>query len=261
MIVADLDGTLKSESNPSFTPRVREAVERAQARGVRVVLATGRMFQTAEPYIRELGLVDPVICDHGARILDVASHKALFEKRVPLQLMRKVASFADGDLTLTACADGELHTNRIDTNAHDDSYSRKHLHLTPDFMTLHIEPQKLLFLNDEPTTDRAFPKLKARFMEQMQVVRSSVRRIELTHPDASKGKAAAWLAAQWGIPREQMIAIGDQDNDRSMIEWAGLGVAMGNAIDSVKAIAGFVAPSAEEDGAAVAIEKYVLSVS
>jgi Cof subfamily protein (haloacid dehalogenase superfamily) len=258
MVVADLDGTLKSESATTFTPRVRQTVAGARARGVHVVLATGRMFQTAEPFARDLQLADPTICDHGATIWDLHEKQLIFDKRIPPDLLRQVAGFADGNLTLTACADGELYTNRIDPDAPGDPYTLAHLHLISDFASLPSQPQKLLFLNDEATTDGIFPKIRTRFSSSMQVVRSSTRRVELTHLVASKGVAAAWLAARWDIPREQVIAIGDQDNDRSMIEWAGLGIAMGNAIESVRAIADFVAPSAEEDGAAVAIERFVL---
>ena len=93
----------------------------------------------------------------------------------------------------------------------------------------------------------------------MQVVRASTRRVELTHIETSKGIAAACLASRWGIPREQVIGIGDQDNDRSLITWAGLGVAMGNAVEDVKAIAQFVAPSADEDGVAAVIEKFIVN--
>jgi len=257
LIVADLDGTLKSESNPSFTPRVLDAVKRAQSLGVHVVMATGRMFRTAEPFIRELGL-EFAICDHGATIYDMASGKTIFEKRVSLELTREVAAFANNNLTLTACADGELYTNRIEPDVAKESYAVGHLHLVPDFSALVVEPQKILFLNDEPTTDKIFPEIKSRFGNRMQVVRASTRRVELTHRETSKGIAAAWLASRWGIPREQVIGIGDQDNDRSLIAWAGLGVAMGNAVADVKAIAKFIAPSAGEDGAAVVIERFVL---
>ncbi|MBI3913183.1 MAG: HAD-IIB family hydrolase, partial [Chloroflexi bacterium] len=93
---------------------------------------------------------------------------------------------------------------------------------------------------------------------RLQVVRSFERYVELTHGDSSKGNAVKWLSAQWNIPREEIIAIGDQDNDRSMLEYAGLGVAMGNAIERLKSVAQFVAPSAAEDGAAVVIEKFIL---
>ncbi len=260
MIVADLDGTLKAESNPTCTARVQQMVEQVQARGIHLVVATGRMFQTAERYVRELGIVDPVVCDHGAAIWDVGTRKMLYDKRVPMDLLREVVGFADSQLTMTACADGELYTNHVEVDLPIDPYNRVHLHLLSDLNSLPVAPQKILFLNDEATTDRVFQKLKARFSDSLQVVRSSIRRVELTHRETSKGAAAAWLAARWNIPRDQVIAIGDQDNDRSMIEWAGLGIAMGNAIPSLKAIAGFVAPSAEEDGAAVAIERFVLSV-
>ena len=102
--------------------------------------------------------------------------------------------------------------------------------------------------------------MQARFADSLQVVKSFDTYIEITHRDVSKAKAAEWLAERWGIAREQVLAMGDHENDRSMIEWAGLGVAMGNAISSVKAIADYIAPTDEEDGAAVAIEKYVLDV-
>ncbi len=259
LIVADLDGTLKSESKPTFTTRVLDAVNRAQARGVHVVMATGRMFRTAEPFIRDLDL-EFAICDHGATIYDLQSGETVFEKRVPPELVREVGTFAARNLTLTVCADGELYTNHIDADAAKEPYAVNHLHHVPDFSALAVEPQKILFLNDDATTDRIFPQLKLRFGDYMQVVRASTRRVELTHRDTSKGNAAAWLAQRWRISREQVISIGDQDNDRSMIEWAGLGVAMGNAIEAVKAIADFIAPSAEEDGAAVVIEKFILNV-
>lgn len=262
LIVADLDGTLKSESNPSFTPRVLDAVRRAQERGVHVVMATGRMFRTAERFISELGLQEFAVCDHGATIYDLQSKKVVFEKRVPMDYVARVAEFAGERHTLTACADGEMYTNRIlgdEPKRHGDIAINDHLHLISDFRALESEPQKLLFLQDEQTTPRVFAEMKTRFGSELLVMCASTRRVELIHREASKGVAAAWLAARWGILREQVIGIGDQDNDRSLIAWAGLGVAMGNAIADVKAIAKYIAPSADDDGAAHVIEKFVLN--
>lgn len=263
LIVADLDGTLKSEAKSTFTPRVIDAVHRAQARGVHVVMATGRMLRTAEPFISKLGLTELVSCDHGATIYDLKDKSVVFEKRVPLEYVHQVAAFAGDRFTLTACADGEMYTNRIrddEPTRHGDAAILDHLHLVKDFCALERAPQKLLFLSDESTTTAVYAEMKARFRDQLRVMRASARRVELIHPHASKGIAAAWLASRWGIPREQVIGIGDQDNDRSLIAWAGLGVAMGNAIEDVKAIAKYIAPSVDEDGAAVVIEKFVLNV-
>ncbi len=138
-------------------------------------------------------------------------------------------------------------------------YAREHLHQVPDLANgLAGDPQKLVFINDADVSEQLLVDLTARFGGQLQVVQSFPLYVELTHREASKGKAVEWLASHWGVPRQEVMAIGDQGNDCSMIEWAGLGVAMGNAVASVKAIADWVAPSAQEDGAAVAIERFAL---
>ncbi len=261
LIACDLDGTLRAEQNATFTPRVRDAVQRAMARGAHVVMATGRMFPTAEVFAHDLGLADPVVCEHGATIRDLQTDEILWERRVPRDLLREVAALAGCEWTLTACLDGELYTPCITENAlrFAGKYAREHLHELPDLADhLPREPQKLLLINDVETTDRLFAECVARFGERLQVVRSFDKYVELTHRAASKGNAVKWLAERWGIARVEVIAIGDQDNDRSMIEWAGLGVAMGNAVESVKQIADYIAPSAAEDGAAAVVEKFVI---
>jgi len=261
LIAADLDGTLRTEQQP-FTPRVRDAVRRAQERGVRVVMATGRMYRTCVPFARDLGLNSAIICDHGATIRDVESGKILFQKTVPLDLAREVIGRASDDLTVLVCWEEEFYTPRLTADATNfvGSY-RDHLHVMPDLaQSLRGEPQKILFVNDEAVTDSLFVELKIRFGKVLQVVQSFPKYVELTHRQVSKGNAVAWLANRWGIARDEVIAMGDQGNDCSMIEWAGLGVAMGNAIDSVKAIADYIAPRAEEDGVAVVIEEFVLDV-
>lgn len=259
LVAADLDGTLRAEQQP-FTPRVRAAVQRAHARGVRVVMATGRIFRTAEPFARDLGLNDPLICNQGATIRDLRTGEILFEKRIPLDLAGQVAEFAPVNVTLIACLDEEFYTARLSHDAVGfvKSY-RENLHRVQslaEFLTR--GPQKLVFVNDISVTERLFVELVARFGNRLQVVRSFDRYVEITNREASKGKAVEWLAQRWGIARDEVIALGDQDNDRSMIEWAGLGVAMGNAVEGVKAMADYIAPTASDDGVAEVIEKFVL---
>jgi Cof subfamily protein (haloacid dehalogenase superfamily) len=94
--------------------------------------------------------------------------------------------------------------------------------------------------------------------ERYTVVKSAYDFLEILHPDAGKGRALATLAAHLGVPSDRIMAIGDQENDLVMLEFAGVGVAMGNAIDTVKAVANHVTTSNNEDGVAVAIERYVL---
>ena len=258
LIAADLDGTLRAEQQP-YTPRVRSAVRQAQENGVRIVMATGRMFRTAAPFARELVLSSPIICDHGATIRDWQTGEVLFQQLVPLDLARQVIGWAPADVTVLACLNEEFYAPRAseDATRFVGSY-HDHFHVVPDLaQSLWGEPQKIVFVNSEPATLRLLAELTHQFGDHLQVVQSFPRYVELTHCAVSKGNAVAWLAGRWGIPREGVIAIGDQGNDISMIQWAGLGVAMGNAVASVQAIADFIAPSAVEDGVAAVIEKFV----
>ncbi|MEW5717426.1 MAG: Cof-type HAD-IIB family hydrolase [Chloroflexota bacterium] len=259
LIAADLDGTLRAEEQP-FTPRLRDAVRRAQALGARVVIATGRIYRTAALFARDLGLEDAIICSHGATIRDLRSGEILRQTTVPLDLAREVVERASDDLSVIACVDEEFYVPRLSMEALNFvGRYRDHLHVVPNLArALPGEPQKIVFVNDESVSASLLIELKIRFGGALQIVQSFPLYVEVTHRDVSKGNAVAWLANRWNIARDEVIAMGDQGNDCSMLEWAGLGVAMGNAIDRVKSRADYIAPRVEEDGAAAAIEKFVL---
>lgn len=259
LVAADLDGTLRAEREP-FSPRVLAAIQRAQDGGVHVVMATGRMYLTALPFARELGLRSPIVCDQGATIREWETNAVLFKETLPVHLARQIHAWAPDDLSVVVCMADSFYAPR-----HTDYVKRfvgeyhDHLHIVPDLaQSLDQDPEKIVFVNDIPVTSRLLVELSDCFGKHAQVVQSYAHYVEITHPGVSKGKAVEWLAQRWGIAREQVIAIGDQDNDRSMIEWAGLGVAIGNAVESVKAIANYIAPSASEDGVADVIERFVL---
>jgi hypothetical protein len=115
-----------------------------------------------------------------------------------------------------------------------------------------------MFVEREETISDLVNDLQARFDGRLQVVRSWSRLVEATGPNASKGEALACLAAHLGIPQPATMAIGDQDNDVSMIAWAGLGLAMGNASPAARGAARVIAPPLEAEGVVWAIERYIL---
>jgi len=259
LVATDLDGTLRAEREP-FSPRVLSAIHRAQDSGVRVVMATGRMFLTAIPFARELGLTSPIVCDQGATIREWQTNTVLFQETLSVELARQILSWSTGDLTVVVCMDGAFYApRRTDYLTRFVGDYHDQLHIVPDLaQSLDRDPEKIVFVNDIPVTSRLLLELTDCFGQRAQVVQSYAHYVEITHPGVSKGKAIEWLAQRWKIAREQVIAIGDQDNDRSMIEWAGMGVAIGNAVDSVKAVANYIAPTAAEDGVADVIERFVL---
>jgi Cof subfamily protein (haloacid dehalogenase superfamily) len=120
-------------------------------------------------------------------------------------------------------------------------------------------PTKLVIVSTAEQTDANVAHFRERFGSRLNVTKSYPLFTEIIHPDVSKGRALARLAEQLGIAREEVVAIGDNLNDLDMIEYAGLGIAMGNGAAAVKAAAGWVCPTQAEDGVAVAIEQRVLT--
>ncbi len=261
LVAADLDGTLRAEGLP-LSARVREAVRGALARGVHVVMATGRTYRTAVPFAQDLCLSGPIVCDHGATIRDVQSGQILSELKIPLDLTREAVMSAPSGSTVLACIGEEFYTAERTDDAvrFVGKFAEEHLHHVHDWDSFLSEcPRKIVFVNDPVVTTQLLAEYSSRFGRMLQVVRSSPRYVELTHPDASKGNAVRWIADDWGISREEVIAVGDQGNDVSMIQWAGLGVAMGNATPEVQAAARWVTSSVDQDGVAELIEKFVLN--
>ena len=118
---------------------------------------------------------------------------------------------------------------------------------------------KIMFVDEPEALEELIPNLSDDFKNSYNIFRSASFYLEVIHPEASKGKAVHHLAEKLGLTRDEVMCLGDHENDRDMIEYAGLGVAMGNAIDSIKEIANFVTTTNNKDGVAVAVEKFVLN--
>lgn len=262
LLVMDLDGTILPAVG-SISPRVREAIAQAQERGVLVTLASGRTFASMAGFARELGINAPLICHQGALVKDPATGRVFYEDLIPVELMREVVAHSRRrGLHLNLYIDDETYMER--SSAEIELYSRlsriRH-EAVPDLMAvLASDPTKCIWVSETPEkSDALLPELVRTFGERLSVVRSHPYLIEGVSRGASKGKALAFLAGCLGITQAETVAIGDSDNDADMLQWAGLGLAMGNATPQVLRVADHVLPSIAEDGAAVAIERYLLN--
>lgn len=267
LLAFDYDGTA-ADDGALPSPRVREAVAAAQAAGVRLVLATGRSYASASGYAAALGLHDPVICVQGAVVRDLTGDRSvLLTEPVPRESFREVLAFAE--------------QRRLDLNLYsEDALYHVHMHYPQAFYDrwfgmpmFHVDsfdeacerlaaqrqhPLKGLFIGEPDDNDRLIIELEERFGGRLTVVRSHALFVEVISPRASKGQALAFLADRFGIAQADTVAVGDSGNDISMIRWAGLGVAMGNASPDVKAVAGWIAPPVGEDGLADVIQSFLL---
>lgn len=265
LLALDLDGTLMDDNMVIHSSRVRRAIAATQERGVVVTLATGRMLDFALPFARDLGISAPLICYQGGVIQAADSDVPLYLATMDPALMREVLEWQTQrgwHLVLYADDDVFLTERRHPDTFYRDMVGERLVWVDDLYSVLEWHrPLKFIIFVEPHEADHVETELRQRFGGRVEVARSHALIVEGNPPGVSKGDALCRLAAHLDIPQAQVMAIGDQDNDASMVAWAGVGVAMGNGSPTTKAAADWIAPPVAEDGAAVAIERFVLNPS
>ena len=260
LLVVDLDGTVRSRAL-GIPPGVRGAVAAAQARGVRVCVATGRMWRSAEPWVRTLGADPPVILYNGGQVLDFATGHTLYERLLPREAARAALALArrDPDVQPHLYLHDRVYVERrhplTDAYAADDG-------LTYDVVPsldalLSDDPHKLLVIGAPERVEALQRAVRAARLPAHDVQSEPVY-LEILPPGVSKGTALAAMLDALGVAAAETIAVGDNWNDVEMIAAAGLGVAMRQAPEGVRARADYVCGTAEEEGVRDVIERFVL---
>ncbi|NJP10971.1 MAG: HAD family phosphatase [Leptolyngbyaceae cyanobacterium RU_5_1] len=267
LLVLDIDGTIAGASNNIREP-VKQAVRAAQATGVQVAIATGRMYRSALRFHHDIGATLPLMAYQGALIKDPATQTIHRHWTVPKHLaLRLLDHFEQPELysllSIHFYMDDQLYVREL-TPASRDYGERTGVEPIPigDLRkSLTTEPTKVLALSDDADLIyRLLNTLRDRHPPAELYLTTSVATFfEATHPLVNKGTAVRYLAEEHlGIQAANVMVIGDNFNDLEMIEYAGIGVAMGNAPEGVKKSANWIAPSVEADGAAAAIAEFLL---
>jgi len=267
LLVLDIDGTIAGESNTIREP-VLAAIRAAQAAGIQVAIATGRMFCSALRFHQAVGSQLPLIAYQGAFIKDpqtqqVHRHWPIDQEMAARMLDDLEHSRWRSALSIHFYLDDRLHVR--DLSPVTQLYvGRSDIEpvVVGDLRRLFPQaPTKILALSDDPDLIAALmAHLRQRYTPaELYLTHSVATFFEATHPAVNKGTAVRYLAeGLLGIPAHQVMAIGDNYNDVEMLEYAGFSVAMGNAPPAVQALADWVAPSVEADGVAAAIEQFLL---
>ena len=263
LLALDLDGTLMDDDMVIRSDRVRQTIAAALERGVVVTLATGRMYDFAVPFARELGITAPLICYQGGLIQSPDSSVPLYRATMESSLVREVLAWqAQRGYHFVLYAGNDVF---LDERRYPETFYRHMLGerlVWVDDLSSVIEqhaPVKFLVFIEPHEANHVEAELRHRFDGLMELTRSHAMIIEGNPLGVSKGDALRRLAAHLDVPQAEVMAVGDQDNDASMITWAGVGVAMGNGSPAVKSAADWIAPPLSEDGAAVAIERFILN--
>lgn len=266
LIAIDVEGALLRSDNTIF-PEVVQACRRAQQAGCVVVLASGRPPQALRNVLQEIGISAPVITYHGALIWNPIDWVAQYHEALDGAVAKDIITCAraiEPNLYITIDVLDHWFTDRV-----DDSLLRETSILTAPDDVGPIDPHltgkitRLSLLGEPDQLERVLPAVKQQFWMTRAVAMYQLnpRRVQLLHPHADKSIALQRVAARLGARRAEVMAIGEALNDAGMVEWAGFGVAVGNACEKVKHLADVTVASNDDAGVAEAIERFVLDAS
>ncbi len=271
LLVVDIDGTIAGRGN-NVSAIVKEAIAATQAQGIQVAVATGRMYRSAVRFHQEVGSKLPLIAYQGAWIQDPISENIHQHLPVSRELAEELLDYFEQPqlrdlLSVHFYINDQLYVRELTTESH--AYAQRSginpIAVGDLRQVLSVdgnEPTKILALcDDTDLISNLLGSLRLRYTPaQLYMTTSVATFFEAAHPSVNKGAAVRYLAEEiLGLESANVMTIGDNFNDLEMLQYAGIGVAMGDAPPGVKAIANWVAPNVESDGVAVAISKFLLS--
>ena len=267
LLVLDIDGTVAGESN-TVNESVQQAIASAMAQDIQVAIATGRMYHSALRFHSRVGSQLPLLAYNGAWIQNPLTGEIQQLLPVPQALALQLLDYFEQpelrqDVEVHCYLDDQLYVRQItpQTKSYIQRAGVTAIAVGDLRSVLDMHPTKVLALCDEPQImKRICEELQQLYTKELYLTQSTPIFFEATHIQANKGSATYYLTEELlGLQPENVMAIGDNFNDVSMLEYAGLSIAMGNAPTAVQELADWVAPDVEQDGVAVAIERFLLS--
>lgn len=273
LIALDIDGTLL-RGDRTISTRTRLAIDHARAAGVRVVLVTGRRLPSARRVAEDLGGDVPLVLHNGALVVEDGRVRRCRPLPRGAALRAIAAGRAAGVEPVLHCGrsgEGWLLVDAVARPRGLVGYylerSRGEVRVVPDLAAAVAseEPIQVMFGGERGEMDGLLPRLVAALGGDARVERTvypatGVVLLDVVHPAVGKAEALAFLQEGWGIAPAETLAIGDNWNDREMVESSGLGFVMGNADPDLLALGLPVLPTNDEDGVARAIEEHVLGL-
>ncbi|WFA10218.1 Cof-type HAD-IIB family hydrolase [Tissierella sp. Yu-01] len=263
LIAIDMDGTLLN-SKKDLSSRTIKAINKAKDRGVNIVLSTGRLLSSAQNYANKLQLENHIIACNGAIIAD-KSGNIIYSKPLQMNKVEKIMKLGKKYSIYNHFYDSKTLYSSVYIKEVIDYYATRDSNIeykileneNDIYKQKDLNAYKFLFIDDDINN---LNKLQEELngLPEISITKSWSNNLEVMDKDTSKGIGLEFLCNQLNIHKEEVIAIGDNENDLSMIKYAGLGVAMGNAEDIVKSHADYITSTNDEDGVAAVIEKFII---
>ena len=263
LIALDLDGTLKNSKN-QITPKTRDALIKAQELGIKVVLASGRPTPGLRHEANELRLEEfggYLLSFNGACVQNAKTKESIYEQTLTIDEAKKAYDTAKSyNMAVMTYYNDSVYTEDekdqyviVEGNINDIPVVK-----VEDFKVILHDPIHKILCTGEPSYVASIvDDFKAPYGDSLSIYRSAPFFIEVMAQGIDKAASLDRLASSLGIKQEEVMAFGDGYNDLSMIEYAGLGVAMNNAVDGVKERANIITLSNDEDGIAYTLSQYI----
>ena len=263
MVVTDIDGTILKKDF-TVSNNVINTIKELTKKDIKVVLATGRMYCAALKIAKILDINTPLICYQGALIKNSCEdNKTLYVDPVKPNLALEI---------LEVLKNKNIHTNLYlndnlfceNDNEIIKDYTNKRLipySIVDNLLDLDLNNQvnKILAIDpDAKLIEKLTNELQKQYKNSLYIVRSTKNFCEISSKNSNKGKAVKFLSNLFNIKKDEILAIGDEDNDIDLLKSAKIKIAMGNASEKLKQEANFITKSIEEDGFAFAVKKYCL---
>jgi 5-amino-6-(5-phospho-D-ribitylamino)uracil phosphatase len=259
LIAVDLDGTLLTD-NKSISPKTKKALQNAMLAGHQVVIATGRPFRASHMIYKELNLNSPIVNFNGALVHHPQSaawgtYHSPFDVKTAQKIVEASEGFAVKNILAEVMDDVYIHYQDNDmldlfsagSNKVETGDLREILLHDPTSILIHAHEEKVADIRNHLSDVHAEVIDHRRWGAPWHV-------IEIVKSGLNKAVGLKRVAEHYSIPKDRIIAFGDEDNDLEMIEYAGHGIAMGNAIPQLKSLAKYITKTNEEDGIAHYLE-------
>lgn len=264
LLAVDMDGTLLKKDK-TISEVTQKAIKKARDKGVKVVLATGRPIKGIRKYIEQLDLLGEEDCSvafNGALVQYNKTGKIIYDQKMEVEDLKYLYKLSkELGVNIHALTPEECITPKISEYSIYEAEINKIPLKEVDFENLDENTKiiKVMMIDKEEILSPAVEKLPREVYEKYSVLRSEPFFIEFLNKDVNKGQGVKKVAEAFGIKQQEVICIGDAGNDIHMIEFAGLGVAMKNAMPQVKKVANYITLTNEEDGVSHIIEKFILN--
>ena len=271
LICIDMDGTLLDDKH-LISEENKKALKEAQEKGIIIAVTTGRLFASASYYYGLLGIDGPIIASNGTYIRETSSPRFIYKDVFTLKESKELYEiicktnltpyFYTYNTALTPKAFPYNHTYMV-FNEEVPEDLRIKFRVNEDLMPLLEEYEdevlKAIVIEEKDTETLFRVKEEIKALNKFEVVSSGDNNFEIMKKGSSKGSAVKRLAESLNIKQEEVICLGDNENDLSMIRYAGLGIAMGNGVDLLKKEADYITETNLNSGVAKAIRKFVLN--